>query len=221
MGQGVCLPLMPPSQVSNLLDSGIMGAMKRAILLLSVLLAMAGTAPASAAFLGANPRLGESLLNTGIEQVAGDVSPERLPGFGGAWLRRASEFFVAPGAVDKSIRRHNQKLAREACANRPGKPQYENPGHHDPRNLPGKAQYNPSKGPLPSDAHTAWESAIEFEGKYYSRSASGEYYQYNMHHGPGEAGRPNGAVHFAGRNGKGYGDVDVPKPVRDHFEKGG
>jgi hypothetical protein len=52
-----------------------MAAMKRMILLLSVLLAMAGTAPASAAFLGANPRLGESLLNTGIEQVAGAVSP--------------------------------------------------------------------------------------------------------------------------------------------------
>ncbi len=40
---------------------------------LSVLLAMAGTAPASAAFLGANPRLGESLLNAGIEQFAGDA----------------------------------------------------------------------------------------------------------------------------------------------------
>jgi hypothetical protein len=75
-----------------------MDAMKRMILWLSVLLAMAGTAPASAAFLGANPRLGESLLNTGIEQVAGDVSLERLPGSSGAWLRRASEFFVAPGA---------------------------------------------------------------------------------------------------------------------------
>ena len=47
-----------------------MDAMKRMILWLSVLGAMAGTAPASAAFLGANPRLGESLLNTGIEQVA-------------------------------------------------------------------------------------------------------------------------------------------------------
>jgi hypothetical protein len=76
-----------------------MGAMKRTILWLSVLLAMAGTAPASAAFLGANPRLGESFLNTGIEQVAGDVSLERLPGSGGAWLRRAAEFFVAPSTA--------------------------------------------------------------------------------------------------------------------------
>ena len=69
--------------------------MKRTILVLSVLLAMAGTAPASAAF-GATPRLGESLLNTGIEQVAGDVTREGLPRSGGAWLRGASEFFVAP-----------------------------------------------------------------------------------------------------------------------------
>jgi hypothetical protein len=75
-----------------------MGAMKRTILLLSVLVTLAGTAPASGAFLGVNPRLGQSFLNTSIEQVAGDVSREGLPGFGGAWLRGASEFFVAPGA---------------------------------------------------------------------------------------------------------------------------
>ena len=47
--------------------------MKRTILTLTALLL---TAPASAAFLGANPRLGESFLNTSIEQVAGDVSRE-------------------------------------------------------------------------------------------------------------------------------------------------
>jgi hypothetical protein len=73
-----------PRVEGDLLDSGIMGAMKRTILWLSVLLTVAGTAPASAAFLGANPRLGESFLNTSIEQVAGDVSREGLPGSGRA-----------------------------------------------------------------------------------------------------------------------------------------
>jgi hypothetical protein len=38
-------------------------------LLLSVLLTLAGSAPASAAFLGANPRLGESFLDTRIEEA--------------------------------------------------------------------------------------------------------------------------------------------------------
>ncbi len=95
-GDGERLSPVRGANRGSLLDSGIMDAMKRMILWLSVLLAMAGTAPASAAFLSANPRLGESLLNTGIEQVAGDVSREGLPGFGGIWLRGASEFFVAP-----------------------------------------------------------------------------------------------------------------------------
>ena len=71
-----------------------MGAMKRTILALIVLLA--GTAPASAAFFGANSPLGESFLNTGIEKVAGDVSLEVPMGYGGAWLKSAAECFVAP-----------------------------------------------------------------------------------------------------------------------------
>ena len=74
-------------------DSGILEAMKRTILTLIVLLL---TAPASAAFLGENSRLGESFLNTSIEQVAGDVSREMPPGSGEAWLERAAECFVAP-----------------------------------------------------------------------------------------------------------------------------
>jgi hypothetical protein len=41
-GQGVCLPLVLPSQVGGLLDSGIRDAMKRTIPVLSVRLAMAG-----------------------------------------------------------------------------------------------------------------------------------------------------------------------------------
>jgi hypothetical protein len=69
--------------------------MRRTVLALIVVLA--GTAPA--AFLGGNPRLGESLLNTSIEQVAGELSRELLPGWGGAWLRGAAEFFVAPSAA--------------------------------------------------------------------------------------------------------------------------
>ena len=71
--------------------------MKRTILALILLLA--GTAPASAAFLGANSPLGESFLNTGIEKVAGDVSLEVPMGCGRAWLERTAECFVAPGAM--------------------------------------------------------------------------------------------------------------------------
>lgn len=72
-----------------------MGAMKRTILVLSVLLAMAGTAPASAALLGADPRLGETLLNTRIRQVAGDVIAERLPG--SSRLRNPGQLLRKPG----------------------------------------------------------------------------------------------------------------------------
>ena len=75
-----------------------MGAMKRTILALIVLLA--GTAPASAAFFGANSPLGESFLNTGIEKVAGDVSLEVPMGCGRAWLERTAECFVAPGEIN-------------------------------------------------------------------------------------------------------------------------
>ena len=74
--------------------------MKRTILTLIALLL---TAPAQAAFLGENSRLGESSLNTGIEQVAGDVSQEGLPASGGAWLRGASEFFVAPATQSRQF----------------------------------------------------------------------------------------------------------------------
>jgi hypothetical protein len=70
--------------------------MRRTVLTLIVVLAV--TAPASAAFLGGNPRLGESFLNTSIKQVAGELSRELLPGWDGVWLRRAAECFVAPSA---------------------------------------------------------------------------------------------------------------------------
>jgi len=63
-----------------------MAAMKRTILVLSVLWVLAGTVPASAAVLGENLRLGESFPNAGIEQAAGDVSRELLPGSGGSCL---------------------------------------------------------------------------------------------------------------------------------------
>jgi len=82
-----------------------MAAMKRTILLLSVLLAMAGTAPASAALLGENSPPGKSFLNTSIEQVAGDVNREMPPGSGGAWLEGAAEFSVAPATVRQGYSR--------------------------------------------------------------------------------------------------------------------
>ncbi|MGA2069702.1 MAG: hypothetical protein ABSG86_32415 [Thermoguttaceae bacterium] len=72
--------------------------MRRTILVLSVLLALAGTAPASAAFLAANSPPGEKLLDTGCLKVFGDLSRELPPGSGGSWLERAAECFVAPGA---------------------------------------------------------------------------------------------------------------------------
>ncbi len=69
-----------------------MGAMKRIALLLSVLLTLAGTAPASAAFLGAKGAAGRK--SPEHWQVAGDVSREGLSGPRGAWLRAMSEFLL-------------------------------------------------------------------------------------------------------------------------------
>ena len=87
-----------------------MTAMKKSALLLIVLVAM--TAPASAAFLDGNSRLGESFLNTGCLHVGGELSSELPPGCGGAWQRSVAEFFVAPttesllqGHVDAAVER--------------------------------------------------------------------------------------------------------------------
>jgi hypothetical protein len=74
-----------------------MAAMKKTVLILSVLWVLAGTAPAPAAVLGENPRLGENFLNTSIGQAAGDVNRDRLPGSCGSCLERPAECFVAPG----------------------------------------------------------------------------------------------------------------------------
>ena len=82
-----------------------MAAMKRTALVLSVLWVLAGTAPASAAFLGENPRLGESFPNAGIGHIAGDVSRELPPGSGGSCLERPAECFVAPDAPTESYNR--------------------------------------------------------------------------------------------------------------------
>ena len=72
--------------------------MKRTVLALSLLWVLAGTAPASAAFLGENPHLGESFLDKGIGPAAGDVNRDRLPGSCGSCLERPAECFVAPAA---------------------------------------------------------------------------------------------------------------------------
>ena len=77
-----------------------MVAMRRTVLALSLLWVLAGTAPASAAFLGQNPRLGESFPNAGVGQAAGDVSRELPPGSGGSCLERPAGCFVAPAAAE-------------------------------------------------------------------------------------------------------------------------
>ena len=79
--------------------SGIMVAMKRTVLALSLLWVLAGTAPASAAFLGENPPLGESFPNMTFLRVSVDVSRELPPGSGGSCLERPAECFVAPAAA--------------------------------------------------------------------------------------------------------------------------
>jgi len=58
--------------------SGIIATMKTTALILSVWLAI--TAPASAAFLGANSPPGESSLNTGCLRVSADLSRELIGG---------------------------------------------------------------------------------------------------------------------------------------------
>ena len=74
--------------------------MKRTVPGVELAVVLAGPAPASAAFSGANPRLGESFLNKGIEPVAGDVSLEVPPGCDRACLERPAECFVAPGEIN-------------------------------------------------------------------------------------------------------------------------
>ena len=73
--------------------------MKRTALVLSVLWVLAGTAPASAAFLGENPRLGESFPNTTFLWVSVNVSRELLRGSGGSCLERPAECLVAPSVA--------------------------------------------------------------------------------------------------------------------------
>ena len=63
---------------------------------LTLILLVALTAPASAAFLGADSRPAQNYLDTGIGQVSGEVSREGPLGSGGAWLESAAEFCIAP-----------------------------------------------------------------------------------------------------------------------------
>jgi hypothetical protein len=76
--------------------------MKRTVLALSLLWVLTGTTPASAAFLGENPRLGESFPNTTLLRVSVDVNRELPPGSGGSCLERPAECFVAPAAPEGS-----------------------------------------------------------------------------------------------------------------------
>ena len=68
-----------------------MAAMKLQLLLLSVLVTLALTAPASATSFAGNSRLGESFLDARSLHVGGELSSEGLQGSGGAWLERAAE----------------------------------------------------------------------------------------------------------------------------------
>jgi hypothetical protein len=76
--------------------------MKRALLPIVLLLL---AAPASAAFLGGNSRLGEKLLDASSLHVASGLSSERLPSSDEVWLRRAAECFVAPGGSGGALTR--------------------------------------------------------------------------------------------------------------------
>lgn len=73
--------------------------MKRALLLIVLLLLAAGVAPGAPALLGGNLRLGEKLLDAGSRHVASGLSSELQKGSDEVWLRRAAECFVAPGNV--------------------------------------------------------------------------------------------------------------------------
>lgn len=100
-----------------------MAAMKKSALLLIVFWAL--TAPASAAFLGGNSRLGESLLDAGSRHVGGELSREGLPDSGEAWLRRVAECFVAPGAspiivTPKGVAVASETLAKQGASHLAG-----------------------------------------------------------------------------------------------------
>jgi hypothetical protein len=93
--------------------------MKRTVLALSLLCVLAGTAPASAAFLGENPRLAESFPNMTFLRVSADVSRELPQGSGGSCLERPAECFVAPS---KPSTLEPGPYAKESIPAHPGKP---------------------------------------------------------------------------------------------------
>jgi hypothetical protein len=107
-------------------------------------------------------------------------------------------------SVQKSIDRHNKKQAKREPVSKPH--QYENPGHHDTRNTPGKEPYIKGKDTLPSDAHEVYKTAVKVDDRTYIGYShkTGEYYRYQEHHAHGSPNRKHGAVHFNGRTGKGY-----------------
>ncbi len=116
----------PSSKSSNsadaewLFDSAIMAAMKKSTLLLIVSWAL--PAPASAAFVGGNSRLGAELLDAGSRHVGGEVSRAGLPDSGEAWLEGTAEFFVAPSAPRGGANPAVQKAASRGSTLHSDKP---------------------------------------------------------------------------------------------------
>ncbi|HLP89363.1 MAG TPA: hypothetical protein VK184_12325 [Nostocaceae cyanobacterium] len=89
------------------------------------------------------------------------------------------------------------------------KPEYENPGHHDPSS-PNFRGGGSKTTHLPPDAEEVYRNAIpEKDGKtWWGRNSQGEYYRYQG---------SNGKVHWNGREQSGRG-LKVPNYIRKRFE---
>jgi hypothetical protein len=128
----------------------------------------------------------------------------------------AAEHIADPEAKRQALAEIQKDLA---AAKHPGKvgayhgtkPEYTNPGHHDPSS--GNFRGGGSRTtPLPSDAAQVYGNAIpDLEGKnWYGRNAEGEIYRY----------QPNGGndpgVHWNGRENSPRG-LEVPPDIRRRF----
>jgi hypothetical protein len=130
----------------------------------------------------------------------------------------AAEQIADPKAKQEALAEIQRDLAAAKHPGKPGafhgrKPEYTNPGHHDPTS--GHFRGGGSRTTLlPSDAAQVYENAIpDLDGRnWYGRNADGEIYRY----------QPNGGndpgVHWNGRENSPRG-LEVPPYIRRRFEE--
>ena len=123
----------------------------------------------------------------------------------GSGIKKVEE--AATRAPEQSSNDSNERPWKEGAYHGP-KPEYENPGHHDPSsgNFRGRGS---TTTPLPSDAEEVYKNAIpELGGRtWWGRNQHREYYRFQ---------NSNGMVHFNGRE-KSERGLQVPAYVKKRF----